>query len=279
MKMKTKFAFVMIGIIFLTSCSAWNSLSEKEDRETSSLVKYLYSDGDYQEHKPEVPTLKLPVRVGIAFIPSTDSWDGGVHTKDEIELLDEVKNSFVKYNFIDRIEIIPSAYLANGQGFTTLEQIARLYDVDVMALVSYDQVKRSTLNSTSLLYWTIVGAYIIPGNTNVTQTFVDTSVFDVTTHKLLFRAPGIDKINSYASAVGATNDARVKSVKSFHNAVVNMTGNLDLELSRFKTRVKEEKVAKVTIRKGYSGAGSLGPIVLLLMLMLVVKLSRPHNYN
>lgn len=274
--MKTKLIFLMIVTMLLSSCSAWFSESEGEDRSTSSLVKYLYSDGNYVAQEPEVPTLRLPVRVGVAFIPSTHAVRVGVHKKDEIELLEKVKSAFDKYAYIDRIEIIPSTYLENGDGFTTLEQVSRLYDVDIIALVSYDQVSRSSQNPASLLYWTIVGAYVIPGNKNVTQTFVDTAVFDVSTHKLLFRAPGIDKINSYASAVGATNDARVKSVKSFENAVVDMTVNLDLELSRFKVRVKEEKIAKVEIRKGYSsGAGSSGFVLLItLSMILVARLSR-----
>ncbi len=29
-----------------------------------------------------------------------------------------------------------------GEGFTALEQVGRLYDVNVMALISYDQVKQ-----------------------------------------------------------------------------------------------------------------------------------------
>ncbi|MCP4980073.1 MAG: rhombotarget lipoprotein [Gammaproteobacteria bacterium] len=277
--MKAKLMIATIGLIFLSSCSAWLSGSAKEERQTSSLVKYLYSDGHSQQHTPEAPLLKLPVKVGIAFIPSKDTNHGGIHVKDEIELLEVVKESFIKYDYIDRIEVIPSIYLANGQGFTTLEQLSRLHDVDIMALVSYDQVSRSSLNPTSLLYWTIVGAYIVPGNSNLTQTFVDTAVFDVTTRKLLFRAPGTDKIKSYANAITVSNDARVKSNKSYHNAVVDMITNLDLELSRFKTRVKEEKIARVEVRKGYSG-GSPGLVLLLLLaLLLTVRLSRTRSAN
>lgn len=159
--MKARITFIMIGVMFLSSCSAWFSESEKEDRRTSSLVKYLYSDGSYPEHEPEIPILKLPVKVGIAFIPSKITKRGGINAKNEIELFDEVKKTFDKYDYHDRIEIIPSAYLANGQGFTTPGQVSRLYDVDIMALVSYDQVSRSSLDPSAFLYWTIVGAYII----------------------------------------------------------------------------------------------------------------------
>ena len=93
--------------------------------------------------------------------------------------------------------MIPEAYLRTGRGFpTALEQTARLYDLDVMALVSYDQVAHSAEGRPSFLCWTIVGAYVVKGNENDVHTFVDTAVFDVPTRKLLFRAPGVSETPS-----------------------------------------------------------------------------------
>lgn len=62
-----------------------------------------------------------------------------------------------------------------------MAQVARLYGVDVMALVSYDQVIHTDDTKASLLYWTIIGAYIIKGSQFDTATFVDTAVFDINT--------------------------------------------------------------------------------------------------
>ena len=200
--MKRNILTVFIGIIFLSGCSAWFPGHETENRKTSSLVNYLYADGGYTEHKPETPVLKLPVKVGIAFIPPGDNRHNPITLQEETALLSEVRTAFLGLDYIDRIEIIPSTYLANGQGFTTLEQLSRLYDIDLIALVSYDQISRTSTNSASLLYWTIVGAYVIPGNSNTTQTFVDTSVFDIATRKLLFRAPGVNKMNGFSTAIG-----------------------------------------------------------------------------
>jgi len=267
--MKAKFFVAVIGIILLSSCSAWFGLDDRENRKTSSLVKYLYGQSSPSEQKPEVPVLNLPVKVGVAFIPSKVH-QRGIQYDEEIELLEGVKKSFSKFEYVDRIEIIPSSYLDSGRGFTHIEQVARVYDVDLIALVSYDQVARSSLNSSSLLYWTIVGAYIIPGNTNVTQTFVDTAVFDIKTRKLLFRAPGTDKVSRYTTAVGLTNTAKEESIKSFQKAVLDMEGNLGFELSRFKDRIKKEKVARVEVRKGYSGTGSLDLTIFFLILLIPI---------
>ncbi|MGL1957150.1 MAG: rhombotarget lipoprotein [Colwellia sp.] len=277
--MKSKILIMILGIVFLTSCSSILSKNTGKKKQSSSLMTFLYPDETSRsEHKPEIPVLKLPVKVGLAFVPSENWQRDGIHSKDQIELLEKVKKSFLKYDYIDRIEIIPSTYLQGGDGFITLEQVARLYDVDVMALVSYDQVTQSLENNAALLYWTIVGMYIIPGNENSIQTFVDTAVFDVKSKKMLFRAPGINKLEKRTTAVGIDETLSEKSLEGFGLAVTDMTVNLDAELARFKTRVKEEKIAKVEHRKGYSSGGSMSySLLFLVFVVLTRKLTRTKN--
>jgi rhombotail lipoprotein len=273
--MKSRISIIILGIAFLASCSS--VLSEKTGKKTqsSSLMDFLYpEETSRSEHKPEIPVLKLPVKVGLAFVPSKNWQRDGIHGKDQVELLEKVKKSFLKYDYIDRIEIIPSTYLNGGEGFSTLEQVGRLYDVDVMALVSYDQVTQSLENNAALLYWTIVGMYIIPGNENSIQTFVDTAVFDIKSKKMLFRAPGINKLEKRTTAVGIDDTLAKKSLEGFGLAVTDMTVNLDAELARFKVRVKEEKVAKVEHRKGYSGGSISYYLLVLLLVVLTRKLTR-----
>jgi len=270
--MKFRIFIIAIGIVFLASCSSLVSQNTGKNTKSSSLMDFLYPDeSSRSEHKPEVPTLKLPVKVGLAFVPSKNWQRDGIHSKDQIELLEKVKKSFLKYDYIDRIEVIPSTYLKGGDGFSTLEQVARLYDVDVMALVSYDQVTQSLENNAALLYWTIVGMYVIPGNENSIQTFVDTAVFDIKSKKMLFRAPGINKLTKRTTAVGIDDTLSEKSVVGFGLAVADMTVNLDAELARFKVRVKEEKVAKIEHRKGYSGGSINFYLLVLLFVALIIK--------
>jgi rhombotail lipoprotein len=195
-----------------------------------------------------------------------------VHNKDQYELLEKVKAAFVQYDYIDRIEVIPSTYLTGGDGFNTLEQVGRLYDVDVMALVSYDQVTQSVENNAALLYWTIVGMYVIPGNENTVQTFVDTAVFDIKSRKMLFRAPGISKLEKRTTAIGIDETLAEKSMQGFDLAVTDMTKNLDDELARFKVRVKQEKIANVEHRSNYSGGAIDIQFCLLLLIMLFIRL-------
>ncbi len=270
--MKAKLLITLLGVTLLASCSALVSNNTGKQTQSSSLMDFLYPDeASRTEHQPEVPVLKLPVKVGLAFVPSSNWQRGGIHGKDQVELLEKVKGAFLKYDYIDRIEVIPSNYLKGGEGFTTLEQVGRLYDVDVMALVSYDQVTQSLENNAALLYWTIVGMYIIPGNENGVQTFVDTAVFDIKSKKMLFRAPGTSKLEKRTTAVGVDTTLSEKSFEGFSLAVTDMTKNLDDELARFKTKVKEENIAKVEHRAGYTSSGVLYFVLLALMPLVLVR--------
>jgi rhombotail lipoprotein len=264
---------MMASVFLLSSCSMLVSQQSGKQSVSSSLMDFLYPNKEARAvHSAKVPLLTLPVKVGIAFVPSTGFQKEAVHSKDQYELLEKVKAAFVQYDYIDRIEVIPSTYLAGGDGFNTLEQVGRLYDVDVMALVSYDQVTQSVENNAALLYWTIVGMYVIPGNENTVQTFVDTAVFDIKSRKMLFRAPGISKLEKRTTAIGIDETLAEKSMQGFDLAVTDMTKNLDDELARFKVRVKEEKIAKVEHSNNYSGGTIDIQFGLLLLIMLFIRL-------
>lgn len=264
----------MIASVFiLSACSMLVSQQSGKQSVSSSLMDFLYPNKeDRAVHSAEIPLLTLPVKVGIAFVPSTGFQKEAVQSKDQYELLEKVKAAFVQYDYIDRIEVIPSTYLAGGDGFNTLDQVGRLYDVDIIALVSYDQVTQSLENNAALLYWTIVGMYVIPGNENTVQTFVDTAVFDIKSRKMLFRAPGISKLEKRTTAIGIDETLAEKSMQGFGLAVTDMTKNLDDELARFKVRVKEEKIAKVEHSNNYSGGAIDIQFGLLLLIMILIRL-------
>jgi rhombotail lipoprotein len=239
---------------------------------SSSLVEYLYPDGEEPPPPPELaPHLRLPLAVGIAFVPSS-SGHAALTEAERVELLGKVKTHFEKREYIREIAVIPEAYMRSGRGFQSLEQVARLYNLDVVALVSYDQVAHTDERTSSFLYWTIVGAYVVKGNENDVNTFVDTAVFDVATRKLLFRAPGVSEISSSTTLVGLEADLRATQQKGFGIAMDDMTVNLDKELDVFKDRIRQDQSVRVSYSPGYSGgggggAGGLGSIAALLLLV------------
>jgi rhombotail lipoprotein len=174
--------FVTSFVVALSGCSEYWMGSRNQQTNSSSLVSYLYPNGSQSKVKTSIaPTLELPLRVGLAFVPQT-SWS--VYRLSEVEkvgLLEVVRKAFVSKPYVASIEIVPDIYLRTQRGFGGLEQIGRLHGFDVMALVSYDQLFNSSDRASSLLYWTIVGAYVVPGTSNSVNTFVDTAVFDLDT--------------------------------------------------------------------------------------------------
>ncbi|MGV8960215.1 MAG: rhombotarget lipoprotein [Stenotrophomonas sp.] len=216
---------------------------------SSSVVDYLYPPGQKFEPAVEgaIPQVRLPARVGLVFVPSQNSLVG-VTAADQSALLERVREAFRAQPFIERIEVIPSGYLRPKGGFENLEQVARMYGVDLVALVSYDQITRTDQNAASLLYWTLVGAYTIHGNSNQVSTFVDTSVFDVKTRSLLFRAPGTDQRDAGSTAVRVDETQARLAGESFAVAMTAMTGNLDKAIADFAVRAREEGQVKLVDR-------------------------------
>ena len=261
-----------LALIVLSACSSlWNFSGETRTGVSSSLVDYLYPEGQVPPAvEDSIPHLELPLGVGIAFVPSP-AYASPIPEASKIELLEEVKAKFIDRDFISRIEVIPDTYLRSSKGVSGMQQVARLYGVDIMALVSYDQVAVSEDNPSSFLYWTIVGSYVIKATSNEVQTFVDTAVFDVGSGRLLFRAPGVDRMSQRSTLIEAGEAVRKTREASFAAAMEQMTVNLDAELGRFTERVKQDpQVAQVEWKPG-SGGGGLGILTLLLLCVAVPR--------
>lgn len=269
--MKHASAFLLTGVALacLSSCSSFWADYGGETRQgvSSSLVDYLYPDGQ-EPPKPEesIPQLHVPMRVGLAFVPGRQTSDSpGLSEADKIALLEKVRSVFIGQDFIADIVVIPDTYLRSSRGFQGLEQVSRLYQLSVIALVSYDQVATSSDTTAAFLYWTIVGAYTIEGTKNEVRTFVDTAIFDIPSRRLLFRAPGIHVDSSTSTLAEASSEVLEARRNSYAHAMDDMTTNLLAELDRFRVRIKEEPgVAQVVRADG--GGGSISALLLLALL-------------
>ncbi|WP_372679817.1 rhombotarget lipoprotein [Desulfosarcina sp.] len=133
-----------------------------------------------------------------------------------------------------------------------------MYGIDVITLVSYDQVQHTDEGMLSLSYWTIVGAYTVRGEKNDTGTMVDAVLYDIPSRKMLFRAPGTSRIKGSSTLVNLSEQLRTDSLNGFHLAADNLVTNLQLELDRFRKKVKAmpESYA-IEHQPGYTGGGSL----------------------
>jgi rhombotail lipoprotein len=255
-----RIAACALALLALAGCASIKDPSGV--RQAGSIVDYLYPDARQAPAlQPSVTRLRLPVRVGIAFLPG-NGWSGGPTEQMRARLLDRVKASFTQYDYIGSIEVIPSSYLRPRGGFDNLEQAARMFNVDVVALVSYDQVRFNDTNRLAVLYWTVVGAYLIKGDKYDVQTMVDAAVFDVASRKLLFRAPGTSRVKGSATMAGYSRDVREAQTDGYEQAVADLIPHLQEQLAGFKARAKNDPDIRV---EGGKGGGAIGwPLALVL---------------
>ncbi len=241
----------LCAALLLSGCASWMEQGSKIQR--GSVVEYLYPKGEEPTLKPATPELHLPLRVGIAFVPGERF--GDLTEAERNQLLNRVRTAFANRPYISAIEVIPTPYLRARGGFDNLQQAARMFNVEVVALLSYDQVQFNDSSRLSLLYWTIVGAYLVNGDQYDVNTLVDAAVFDVSSRQLLFRAPGTSQIKGSSPMVKFSEASRAARGEGFRQAVDNLIPQLDLQLENFKVRVKEEKVARITEKPGYDRRG------------------------
>lgn len=250
---------IIVSLFVLSGCG-----NRSVRYNSSSVVNYLYPDQENPTVSTSIPELQLPLHVGIAFVPGDNRTI--LSEEHKASLLDLVGSHFKHQDFIDRVEIIPTGYLRPEGSFTNLDQLKAIYGIDVMVLVSFDQTRFTDEGLASLAYWTLVGAYIIPGEKNDTHTLLDAAVYDIASRKFLFRAPGSSHIKGHATPINLSEELRKDSEKGFHQASMKLVANLDQQLITFKQRVKERpKEYKVTTRAGYTGSGSVDVILVTIL--------------
>ncbi len=272
----------LVTLLLLVAAFTSGCATNREHRAKSSVVNYLYPASDIKTVsnkavKPSIPQLNIPLKVGLAFVPEQSAysrWGNGFTEIDKTELLESVADQFRDLEFVSNIEVIPQAYLAAGGGFENLTQIKTMYDIDVIALVSYDQVQFTDEDFLSLSYLTIIGAYIVAGEKNDTNTMLDTVVYDISSKSMLFRAPGTSKVKGRSTPVNLSEELRNDSNKGYSLAALNMTENLKIQLTMFQESVTQnpDKV-NITYNDNYSGGGSFGlpDFLLLLLPMLLLR--------
>src|SRR5258708_8877615 len=233
---------------------------QSQTRNTSSLVNFLYPDGKTPPPNNTIPLLRVPLRVGLAFLPSQAGYGAApLDAAQKQELLERIRQRFSNRKFVSEIVVIPDYYLTNARGFAGLDGVQRLYNIDLMALVSYDQVSHTDDNKLSLGYLTIVGAYVLPGSSHDTATLVDLAVVDPTTRSLVLRAGGTSTHHGSSTLIDVDRDARKESAGGFNDDTNQMIGNFDLSLTHFDANVHAGKAnVRVVDRNKPSGSGGGG---------------------
>jgi rhombotail lipoprotein len=231
----------------------WHPWRNSVHQSNSSLVEFLYPDGRVPPRENSVPELHVPLRVGLTFLPARGEDGAGPDAALRQELLERVRARFKDRKFVSEIVLIPDYYLSAAHGFEALEAVRRLYSVDLLALVSYDQVMHGDANEWSLGYITIVGAYVLKGNRYDVSTLIDLAVVDPASRSLVLRAGGTDVRHGNATLVAVPVEAREKSAIGFSSAADQMIQHFDSALNEFEAEVRAGKANVRVLHKGGSG--------------------------
>ena len=268
-------ALAAVAALMLSGCAALDAVmfghaQPRQTHNASSLVEFLYPNGRTPPVENQIPELRVPLRVGLAFLPTQDG--AGPTAAQREELLERIRQRFADRKFVTEIVTIPDYYLRNSRGFEGLQGVQRLYSIDIVALVSYDQVTNMDENDWSLGYLTIVGAYVLKGNHHDVATLVDLAVVDPVTQSLILRAGGTDSRNRNTTLVDQDREVRESGAASFANATTQMIDNFDLALTRFEADVRTGKANVRVAQRASSGArgggGGFGPLALGVLLIL-----------
>ncbi len=243
---------ILISVLLITQgCSMFGPEKVRHSK-TTSLVNFLYPDGRIPEDE-QTPVLHLPLRVGLAYVPDTSQQNAIEHTL-KLELLDSIKRQFSGLRYVQSIEIIPEIYLSNNQNKNQLQQLQQLYQLDVMALVSYDQIVNRKENILALSYLTIEGNYIFPGSHFKVSTLIDMALIDLNSKRLLFRAAGTNSSNGLSAEAYTRHQYDKHQNQDFFQAMQIMQDQLVIELNHFEQRLRAKDPSddiKVVAKKGF----------------------------
>jgi rhombotail lipoprotein len=271
--------FGLVLIVGLGGCAdlACFSSCQRHAQNSTSLVEFLYPNGAPPPVQDAQPQLHLPLRVGLAFLPSNGEPRIGPDAAQKEALPQEIRKRFVSRKFIAEIVLIPDYYLQGKRGFEGLEGVQRLYGIDLMALVSYDQVAHEDDNRWSLGYMTIVGAYVLKGTRHDVSTLVDLAVVDPATHSLVLRAGGFDTRHGTVTLVDENRRLRETATEAFAAATQQMIDHFDGALTAFEAEVRDGKAnVRVVSNHGKptSGGGAIDSRMLPALLLLVMLSAR-----
>jgi len=248
----------VISAVLLAACASVGTT-----RQQSSLMGYLYPDGQPQPQSTAVAAVKLPLRLGIMLAPTVDTQRSGyiltprvnqpLSTGDQVAYLEQIAAEFRTSPEFKDVQVIPSSYVQEGGGFKNMDVLASMYSVDAIAVVSYDQLQTTDEGKDSFLYWTVLGAYVVDTEKNASTTFVDTAMFDVKSHKLLFHASGTSHSASTGTLANNSEEVRGASHQGFVDAFAAMATDISTNLKTFKDKLSGNDQFKITVTAPATG--------------------------
>lgn len=280
---------VLLGVLplvfLLTGCGG----AFKPAHTTNSALDFLYPGGMIVAVPASQVTLKLPLRVGLAFAPNRSHLPDPITEGQKQVLLTRVADAFKEHKAIGNLQVVPAAYLQPNGSFGNLEQLRSSLGLDLMVLLSYDQAQFTESTRASWTYLTVIGPLLIEGEKNDTRTVVDAVVYDIHSRALLFRAAGESTVKGRSSPLNVERKRRTMASDGFGRATDSLITNLTASLNRFEEQARNGTVQgpgtpaiamynpqgeRITSSSGGGGGGgaisytSLFPLAMLILALL-----------
>lgn len=211
-------AIILTICLFLCSgCASYNNNLRTVQRQ-SNLASFLFSGNTPQAPAQKAP-LHLPAKVGVAFVPG-DPASSNIPETTKKEVIEAVRSQLAKHTkYVAGAQAIPSIYLTPRGGVQNLEQVAQQFGVDVIVILGANQFQKHERNSlAALLDVTIIGQYLIPGNTVDTATVLEAAVYHVPSRAMIFRTDGANQKKSHATQYGSSQTAQNDAASSILGA-------------------------------------------------------------
>jgi rhombotail lipoprotein len=259
----------------------------------SNALEYLYPKGAPAVEQKDVH-IQLPVRVGLAFTPTANSEYEPFTEGQKQQLLARAGEAFKDRKGIASIQVLPTSHLTPNGSFEELDRLKHAFGVDLIGLISYDQMQFRESGKSSITYWTIVGAYVVKGERNDTRTMLDAVVYDIDSRAMLMHAAGQSTIHGSSTLIEAEGAMRKASEKGYGPALDDLVKNLALALDEFQVQAANGSVHgpgtpavkmvdsagnPVTPHAGGTGAGASGIVELAMaaLLALIAYGTRPQR--
>jgi rhombotail lipoprotein len=235
-------------------------------RASTPLVEFLYGDDRDPPKRDAEVTLRLPIRVGLAFLPprSGNPQDGPPAAQRE-QVLRSIRENFAGLPYVADIVPVPSYYFDYGyggsgqrSGMRQLQQLARLQRLDLVALISYDQRTDTHENRRAITYLTIVGGMIFDGTHNDTRTVIDLAVIEPEGKSLVLRAGGVSSGSGSTTAIEQSHALARQQRLGFDQATAQLIANFRSELADFENRVRAGTTDVKVVRQARDGGGGGG---------------------
>ncbi len=186
-------------LLFAAGCTLVSDPERKpqqKDRvQSTPLADFLYQ-GKQVPLENGRAALLLPIRIGLAFIGSTDESTGQVPTSEQrAATLDRVRESLRALPWVSEAAIVPEYYFRQqtGAGFDKLSGLADQFDFDLVALVSYDQAIYEFQNMRSLGLITLVGKDLYKVDVDQALTVIELALVEPTSRTVVMRVAAGDQ--------------------------------------------------------------------------------------